>query len=268
MAKGVLTALAVMLICTVIPIAQVLLAPFGPFLGAYYGIRSVDTGDRCAAAGRGLVRLRGWSGVGADTGGNRNRLDPCAAHTRPVRDSSLDCSGSVLGLRGRHEHAGRPLPPDQNANRRNRSGVRNGLKHGFGVALRSAGRGTRWERTRVRRGAYPAGTAVPGPGLCPPGPSPAAAHGLARGSDGARKDAGADRRDRASFGRAGSSRAGDPRVPRKHTERFRQPFRRRSTGSWPGALWFPQIRRARHRTRGCLLSPPALPICRWPRKQQ
>ncbi len=46
MAKGVLTALAVMLICTVIPIAQVLLAPFGPFLGAYFGIRSVDVGDR------------------------------------------------------------------------------------------------------------------------------------------------------------------------------------------------------------------------------
>ena len=46
MAKGVLTTLAVMLVCTIIPIAQVLLAPFGPFLGAYYGIRSVDTGDR------------------------------------------------------------------------------------------------------------------------------------------------------------------------------------------------------------------------------
>ena len=46
MAKGVLTALAVMLVCTVIPIAQVLLAPFGPFLGAYFGIRSVDVGDR------------------------------------------------------------------------------------------------------------------------------------------------------------------------------------------------------------------------------
>lgn len=46
MARGVLTALAVMLVCTVIPIAQVLLAPFGPFLGAYFGIRSVDVGDR------------------------------------------------------------------------------------------------------------------------------------------------------------------------------------------------------------------------------
>ena len=46
MTKAVLTALAVMLICTVIPIAQVLLAPFGPFLGAYFGIRSVDVGDR------------------------------------------------------------------------------------------------------------------------------------------------------------------------------------------------------------------------------
>ena len=46
MAKGVLTALAVMLICTVIPVAQFLLAPFGPFLGAYFGIRSVDVGDR------------------------------------------------------------------------------------------------------------------------------------------------------------------------------------------------------------------------------
>ena len=46
MAKGVLTALAVMLMCTVIPIANVLLAPFGPFLGAYFGIRSVDMGER------------------------------------------------------------------------------------------------------------------------------------------------------------------------------------------------------------------------------
>ena len=58
MAKGVLTTLAVMLVCTIIPIAQVLLAPFGPFLGAYYGIRSVDTGDRApllAAAWFGCV---------------------------------------------------------------------------------------------------------------------------------------------------------------------------------------------------------------------
>ena len=43
MAKGLLTALGVMLICTIIPVAQFLLAPFGPFLGAYFGIRSVDT---------------------------------------------------------------------------------------------------------------------------------------------------------------------------------------------------------------------------------
>ena len=46
MAKGVLTALAVMLVCTIIPIAQVMLAPFGPFLGAYFGIRSITVGDR------------------------------------------------------------------------------------------------------------------------------------------------------------------------------------------------------------------------------
>jgi len=46
MTKGIFTTLAVMLICTVIPIANVLLAPFGPFIGAYYGIRSVDAGDR------------------------------------------------------------------------------------------------------------------------------------------------------------------------------------------------------------------------------
>ena len=45
MAKGVLTALAVMLVCTIIPIAQVLLAPFGPFLGAYFGIRSIPVGN-------------------------------------------------------------------------------------------------------------------------------------------------------------------------------------------------------------------------------
>ena len=43
MTKGLLTALAVMLICTVVPVAQLLLAPFGPFLGAYFGIRGVDT---------------------------------------------------------------------------------------------------------------------------------------------------------------------------------------------------------------------------------
>ena len=41
--KGLLTALGVMLICTVVPVAQVFLAPFGPFLGAYFGIRDVDT---------------------------------------------------------------------------------------------------------------------------------------------------------------------------------------------------------------------------------
>lgn len=41
--KGLLTALGVMLVCTIIPVAQLLLAPFGPFLGAYFGIRSVDT---------------------------------------------------------------------------------------------------------------------------------------------------------------------------------------------------------------------------------
>ena len=46
MTKGLLTALAVMLVCAVIPVAQVLLAPFGPFLGGYYGIRSVDTAGR------------------------------------------------------------------------------------------------------------------------------------------------------------------------------------------------------------------------------
>ncbi len=45
MAKGILTALAVMLVCTIIPIAQVLLAPFGPFLGAYFGIRSITVGN-------------------------------------------------------------------------------------------------------------------------------------------------------------------------------------------------------------------------------
>ena len=43
MAKGLLTALGVMMVCTIIPVAQFLLAPFGPFLGAYFGIRSVDT---------------------------------------------------------------------------------------------------------------------------------------------------------------------------------------------------------------------------------
>lgn len=45
MAKGLLTALGVMLVCTIIPVANFLLAPFGPFLGAYFGIRSVDTSE-------------------------------------------------------------------------------------------------------------------------------------------------------------------------------------------------------------------------------
>lgn len=50
MTKGLFTALAIMLACTVIPVAQVLLAPFGPFLGGYYGIRSVDTQGQGALA--------------------------------------------------------------------------------------------------------------------------------------------------------------------------------------------------------------------------
>ena len=44
MTKGLLTTLAVMLVCAIVPVAQFLLAPFGPFLGAYFGIRWVDTG--------------------------------------------------------------------------------------------------------------------------------------------------------------------------------------------------------------------------------
>jgi hypothetical protein len=51
MAKGLLTALAAMMVCTVIPIAQLFLAPFGPFIGAYFGIKYVDTrGARPLAA--------------------------------------------------------------------------------------------------------------------------------------------------------------------------------------------------------------------------
>ena len=45
MLKALLATHAVMLLCAVIPVAQLLLAPFGPFLGAYYGIRWVDTGQ-------------------------------------------------------------------------------------------------------------------------------------------------------------------------------------------------------------------------------
>ena len=51
MTKGLLTTLAVMLVCTIIPVAQVLLAPFGPFLGAYFGIRSYDIGNRTPLMG-------------------------------------------------------------------------------------------------------------------------------------------------------------------------------------------------------------------------
>ena len=50
MTKGLLTALAVMLVCTIIPVAQILLAPFGPFLGGYFGIRSVDVQGRTPLA--------------------------------------------------------------------------------------------------------------------------------------------------------------------------------------------------------------------------
>ncbi len=54
MVRGMLTTLGVMLICTIVPVAQVLLAPFGPFLGAYFGIRSVDIGDRTPLIAAGI----------------------------------------------------------------------------------------------------------------------------------------------------------------------------------------------------------------------
>ena len=63
MIKGLLTALAIMLACTVIPVAQVLLAPFGPFLGGYYGIRSVDTQGQGALAA--AARFGGVIGAAA-----------------------------------------------------------------------------------------------------------------------------------------------------------------------------------------------------------
>ena len=142
MAKGVLTALAVMLMCTVIPIANVLLAPFGPFLGAYFGIRSRGHGGARAAAGGRLI-------FGCAVGMASALILAAIAIVltlalpipRPVRDSSLDRGGSVLGLRSGHEHAGRPLPLDENPKRRCRSGVRNGLNHGTGGALDPPGRG-------------------------------------------------------------------------------------------------------------------------------
>ena len=61
MLKGLLTALAVMLGCTVAPIAQLLLAPFGPFIGAYLGMRYVDTrGARSLAV---AIRFGIWLGA-------------------------------------------------------------------------------------------------------------------------------------------------------------------------------------------------------------
>ena len=65
MAKGLLTALGVMLVCTIIPVAQFLLAPFGPFLGAYFGIRSVDTAGSAplVAAAKFGVAVGAASGV-------------------------------------------------------------------------------------------------------------------------------------------------------------------------------------------------------------
>ena len=65
MMRGLLTALAVMFVCAALPVAQVALAPFGPFLGAYFGIRRVDTegmGALAAAARFGCV-VAGASGV-------------------------------------------------------------------------------------------------------------------------------------------------------------------------------------------------------------
>ena len=65
MVRGLLTALGVMFICAALPVAQALLAPFGPFLGAYFGIRWVDTGGRGAlgAAVRFGCVVAGASGV-------------------------------------------------------------------------------------------------------------------------------------------------------------------------------------------------------------
>ena len=63
--RGLLTALAVMFVCAALPVAQVALAPFGPFLGAYFGIRAVDTegmGALAAAARFGCV-VAGASGI-------------------------------------------------------------------------------------------------------------------------------------------------------------------------------------------------------------
>ena len=65
MIRGLLTALGVMFICAALPVAQVALAPFGPFLGAYFGIRAVDTGGQrplLAATRFGCV-VAGASGV-------------------------------------------------------------------------------------------------------------------------------------------------------------------------------------------------------------
>ena len=65
MVRGLLTALGVMFICAALPVAQALLAPFGPFLGAYFGIRWVDTGGRgpLGAAVRFGCVVAGASGI-------------------------------------------------------------------------------------------------------------------------------------------------------------------------------------------------------------
>ena len=54
-----------MFVCAALPVAQVALAPFGPFLGAYFGIRAVDTGGMgaLAAAARFGCVVAGASGV-------------------------------------------------------------------------------------------------------------------------------------------------------------------------------------------------------------
>ena len=118
MLKALLATHAVMLVCTIIPVAQLLLAPFGPFLGAYYGIRWVDTGQATPLA----AAAKFGCAVGAVSALILTAialiLTLAIDLPPPVRHPDLDCRRRVHPLCGGNEPPGRYVPPGQNPKRR------------------------------------------------------------------------------------------------------------------------------------------------------
>ena len=186
MTKGLLTALAVMLICTVIPVAQVLLAPFGPFLGAYFGIRSVAVDAERPLVAAGPVWLRRRNCFGCNSGGDCRHPDVRSANARQVHHPDVDCGGGIRRLRRRNEHAGRLVSPAENAAGALRAGCGGGLARGRGGPAETVGRGARRQHRRCRRRRGAGGFTLPGFGLRAVGPPPAPAYRLAGGGAGAR----------------------------------------------------------------------------------